>query len=168
MASKNPNPYRLQFKFWLDITKSNEESIADIIEKLKNARKYSTAIRDGLRLFWDLSQGKTDVLLELFPFVKSALAGTSGDDSGGISKADLERLETLIKESRIEPIAPPLAASGLGGLKPLGGINSHSAGLVIAAPKYDDEDMALTVTKAEGGGNDATSNFLKSMLALQH
>jgi hypothetical protein len=160
MASQNPNPYRLQFKFWLDENKPDEKSIADIIEKLKNSRRYAAAIRDGLRLVWDLSQGKTDVLLELFPFVKQALSGNGGDDNGGISKADLERLEALIKESRIEPIAPPLAASGL---KPLGGLKT------LAAPTFqdDDEDMGLMVSKSEGGGDDATRNFLQSMLALQ-
>jgi hypothetical protein len=161
MASKNPNPYRLQFKFWLDVSKLDEESIADIIEKLKNARKYSAAIRDGLRLIWDLSQGKTDVLLELFPFVKTALASGANDNGGGISKADLDELAALIKESKQEP---PLAASGLqpiGGLKPLGGLKP------IAPPVYEDEGMTLAVSKAEGGGEDATNNFLKSMMALQ-
>ena len=90
--------YRLMFKFWLDISKADEESVADIIEKLKSARAFSAAIRDGLRLIWDLRQGKIDVLLELFPFVKAAIAERVGDsgNKGGVSKADLERIELLI------------------------------------------------------------------------
>lgn len=158
MASQNPNPYRLQFKFWLDVNKPGEESIADIIEKLKNTRRYTEAVRSGLRLFWDLSQGKTDVLLELFPFVKQALGNGGGDDSGGL-RDEIAELKALIQEGRIEPIAPPAPT----GLKPLGGLKQ------FAAPSFadEDEDMGLVVSKAEGGGNDATQNFLNAMFALQ-
>jgi hypothetical protein len=161
MASDNPKSYRLMYKFWLDMMKPEEEALADMIEKMKSARSYASAVRDGLRLINDLRQGNVTVLLELFPFVKTALASGGNDDNGGISKADLERLEALIKESQLQPIAPPLAASG--GLKPLGGLKP------IAPPAYDeDEGMSLVVSKAEGGGDDATQNFLKSMMALQH
>jgi hypothetical protein len=165
MASENPNPYRLQFKFWLDITRPDEESIADIIEKLKNARRYTAAVRDGLRLVWDLGQGKTDVLLELFPFVKAALAPSAdgSSDSGGVSKADIERLEKLIKEAQHGPLMKEASTTGLQpvGLKTLSGVKP------LAAPVYeDDEEMVLSVSKAEGNG-DAGMNFLKSMMALQ-
>ena len=70
MANKS---YRLMFRFWLDIEKSDEESIANKIEILKNSRSYSKTIRDGIRLIWDLRQGKTDILREFFPGVVASL-----------------------------------------------------------------------------------------------
>lgn len=68
MANK---PYRLMYKFWLDINKTDEEAIADKIETLKTKRAFSKTIRDGIRLVCDLRNGKLDVLFELFPWVRA-------------------------------------------------------------------------------------------------
>jgi hypothetical protein len=65
--------YRLQFKFWLNVDKDDEAEIADTIELLKNRRLYTRAVRDGIRLFWDLWHGRLDLLLDLFPFVREKI-----------------------------------------------------------------------------------------------
>lgn len=167
MANNSQDSYRLMFRFWLDMVKPEEESIADIIEKLKSAKRYTAAIRDGLRLVWDLSQGKTDVLLELFPFVKTALAGDGGSNDG-VSKEDIARLEALILETKdssgVMSVTPHAS-----GLKPMGGVKQLQAPQ-FAAPVFDedDEDLVLPVGKASGDGQDAIKNFLSSMAALQH
>ena len=64
-------PYRLMYRFWLDMEKPEEELIADKIEHLKNERSFTSVIRDGIRLVCDLREGKLDVLFELFPWVRA-------------------------------------------------------------------------------------------------
>ncbi|GAB5426316.1 MAG: hypothetical protein Crog4KO_34630 [Crocinitomicaceae bacterium] len=63
--------HRIMFRFWLDIVKPDELKIADTIEILKNERSFTQTIRDGIRLIFDLKQGKLDVLFELFPWVRA-------------------------------------------------------------------------------------------------
>ena len=79
--------YRVRRMFQLDLNNPEHVEIDDIIEWLKNDRAYSPAIRDGLRLIWELRQGKTDTLLELFPFVVQAV--NNNPDSGGDDDDDL-------------------------------------------------------------------------------
>jgi hypothetical protein len=160
------SPHRIRFFFWLNMEKSDEESVADIIERLKTARRYTAAVRDGLRLVWDLSQGKTDVLLELFPWVATKFATSSGGtDSGGVSKAELEQmLKKMLKEAQNGPLMKEAAPAGL---KPLGGL-SQIAAKPLAAPSFeDDDDFTLAVNKATGNNSNANDNFIKSMMALQ-
>ena len=62
--------YRVMHKFWLDIRKPGEDWLDEQIHALKYSRKFTTVIRDALRLIIDLRQGKMDVLFELFPWVQ--------------------------------------------------------------------------------------------------
>lgn len=61
--------FRKRFTFWLDLYKDDELALAEEIEGLKKGRQFTKSIRDGLRLITDLQAGRTDVLLELFPWV---------------------------------------------------------------------------------------------------
>lgn len=72
MASRKIPRKRLEL--WLRLDKRDEvELLYDIIPALKKKQQFSSAIRDGLRLVWELRQGKTDYLFQLFPFVKEAV-----------------------------------------------------------------------------------------------
>lgn len=71
MTDSKKKPYRLMFRFWLDLEKEEEAKIADTIELLKNQRLFSSTIRNGIRLINDLRKGKLDVLFELFPWVQA-------------------------------------------------------------------------------------------------
>lgn len=157
MAQKS---YRLMYRFWLDIAKPDEETIADKIEILKNERSFTQTIRDGVNLIVDLRAGKTDVLFELFPLMKAKLQSSSSgsNDNGNISR-DIARLETLILQQGSKP-EQPIMKPVSGGLQPLQGFKP------LAPPPEDDSDMDLIVTKAVGDGKSA-SNFLASMNALQ-
>jgi hypothetical protein len=88
--------FRMRFTFWLDLNKSDESELADIVDTLKSQRGYASAIRDGLRLVWELRQGKTEHLLKLFPFVREAL------------QADNSELITLITSMMHNPTTTPL------------------------------------------------------------
>ena len=67
---------RKRIEAWLRLDKPEEcDLLNTIIPELKAQRAYSAAIRDGLRIIWELRQGKTDHLLKLFPFLREALQG---------------------------------------------------------------------------------------------
>lgn len=63
--------YRVMHKFWLDITKPDEDWLDEQIHELKRSRRFTTVIRDALRLIVDLRAGRLDVLFELFPWVQA-------------------------------------------------------------------------------------------------
>lgn len=60
---------RKEFKFWLDLSKRKEIFLLSDIEDLKEKRKFTKACRDGIRITYELMNGKTDALLELFPWI---------------------------------------------------------------------------------------------------
>lgn len=62
--------YRVIHKFWLGITKPDEDRLDEQIRELKRSRKFTTVIRDALRLIVDLRAGRLNVLFELFPWVQ--------------------------------------------------------------------------------------------------
>lgn len=95
---------RSRFSFWLDINKRDEHNLIGIINELKAARRFSRAIRDGIRLVYDLSSGRTDVLIELFPWV---LERHSFPAQPLISDALVERVnrvEKLLLERNPSPV----------------------------------------------------------------
>jgi hypothetical protein len=70
----NANRTRLMYRFWLDVQKQIENDMADWLSKLYADRKGKPTIFNALRLFYDLSQGRTTVLCELFPFAVNGAA----------------------------------------------------------------------------------------------
>lgn len=73
MTRRRPMP-RKRIEAWLCLDKAEEYDLLHrIIPELKTQRAYSAAIRDGLRIMWELRQGKTDHLLKSFPFLREAL-----------------------------------------------------------------------------------------------
>lgn len=88
---------RYKRHFWLDASKDDELLLLETIDELKAERKFSRAIRDGLRLFVSLSRGETDVLERLFPAVVARLRESgNSSSSGGGSDDRLARIESLI------------------------------------------------------------------------
>ena len=153
--------YRIRFEFWLNMDKPEEENIADLIERLKNKRLFSRAIRDGLRLFWDLYQGKTDVLFELFPHLEARLAvqGAKVQEDNTAVLSQLERLETLLLHPPSEQAETDRNNGGLAAL----------AIAPVPVPVFDEEeedDDLLVVTQASSKGMSATQTFVNSMLQL--
>lgn len=148
-------PFRLQFAFWLNMSKPGEEAIADTIETLKQQRTFARTIRDGIRLICDLRAGKLDVLFELFPWVRAefleymqSLQPTKSAADTAL-QAQLARLESLLLAGNIE--------SG-GGPKPLNVAK-------VPGPIVDDDMPELEIKKAKSTGN-ASENFLKSAFAV--
>ena len=145
--------FRLQMKFWLDLHKPEENSLADQIAELKEQRAFSRVVRDGIRLVADLRRGNLDVLLALFPWVEETFYERfqqRQSTSDFTLAQQLERLERLLLEQEKPAKAGP---------KPL----SVPA---LPGPLLDDDDDLLSLKKARSSG-DASQNFLDSIMRLQ-
>jgi len=59
---------RPKVDFRLDTKKEDEAFLYRWIGELKAMRKWSSTVRNALKLFYSLSQGRTDVLEDMFPF----------------------------------------------------------------------------------------------------
>ncbi len=114
-----------QYLFWLNLEDGEQYQIAECIEQLKEKRSFSQTIRDGIRLIVDLSQGKTDVLQELFPWVLEGNNVPERVQAGSVDsrgheaalRAQIDRLESLLLQQGATPLPLP-ARSSLSDLKP--------------------------------------------------
>jgi hypothetical protein len=145
--------YRKQIRFWLNLEDDSEYAIAEQVEILKRQRNFTAAIRDGIRLVCDLRAGRVDVLLELFPFVRSALSDKPAPPDTG----DLERKLDQIQQQLLSAgTPPPVVASAAP--KPI-------AVPKLPAPVLDDDTPEL-VTIRRDTSTDSSKNFLNAALAL--
>ncbi len=96
MASANR--YRVMHKFWLDLKKDNEDWLDEQIKHLKKSRKFTVILRDALRLILDLKAGRTDVLFELFPWVRETTSANLEKNNEIELKVELRHLQQLILE----------------------------------------------------------------------
>lgn len=104
--------------------------------------KLTTATRNGLRLIWDLSHSRTDVLEELFPFVRNHYCGDQDPDER--KKIIEETVKSMMKQQsrpaqQDASLPPPPAGYPL--MKQSGsGIGTLGAGRPITLPVFDDDD----------------------------
>jgi hypothetical protein len=90
---------RQQFKFWVDLHKSDEAYLPDVIKELKQGRVFMKAIRDGIVIVYDLLHGRVDALLALYPWVFDhirAMPPTIEDQINERLEARLERMEQMM------------------------------------------------------------------------
>jgi hypothetical protein len=152
-----PRP-RMRYVFWLNLANPLELYIAEILEYSRKNRQLTTIIRDGVRLIYDLRQGKTDVLLEMFPWVKTALTEAEKPATTAIQH-QLDRLEQLILQQGSVPIEMPKHSDKNGGPKAL---NVPDFDLPIIEDHEDD-----TVVLKKDTSTESAMNFINSMLNLQ-
>lgn len=153
--------FRLQFKFWLNVKKSDEYELAGLIEELKQAGSFTKAVRDGLRLVVDLWQGRVEVLLALFPWVEEYFFQQFSERQSVPDQAIVEqlaKLEQLLVEQGNKPISS-ITANG-NGLKSM-------AVSPVSAPVADDnlDDVRLEIKQAKSDGL-SSQNFLASAFSL--
>ena len=102
-------PYRIMQKFWLDVSKRDERELAQQIVELKDRRAFASSIRDALKLFLDLKQGRVEVLCELFPWVREAFQSAPVAPAEQGLQEQIARLEALLLAQGNVPIQSPLA-----------------------------------------------------------
>lgn len=155
---RSPRP-RMRFVFWLNIANPIELYIAEILENSRTQRQFTGIIRDGIRLIFDLRQGKTDVLFELFPWVKASLSEIETPLANTAIEQQLDRLEQLILQQGAVPVAMPTHSS------------SHSGPKALAVPRFDlptlEDDEEDTVVLKKDTSTHSATNFINSMLNLQ-
>ncbi len=127
--------------------------------------KLSRAIRDGLRLFWDLSHQRTDVLIELFPFVTDAICPKTPDNDEMEKRiADMvaSRLEGRLQSTSSNHDIPDTRSYGIPAMKP------SKLQKVVAMPTFDDDEpseqdtIVLTAAVYQNTGE----NFIGSLTSL--
>lgn len=64
---------RYKIQFWLNSEKIDELNVADTVAELKQRRSFSAVVRDGIMIVKELKEGKIDLLLSLYPWVKDAI-----------------------------------------------------------------------------------------------
>jgi hypothetical protein len=153
----------MRFDFQLNVAKDTEYAIAETIKWLKSQGLYSKTIRDGIRLICDLRAGNLDVLFELFPWVRAEFleymtsVKPQKSDTELVIAEHLERIETMLSDGGNRS----QVSSGVGEPKAMS-VPS------IPAPTLDDDNIELTITKAEADGKATAGNFLASAFALQN
>lgn len=98
--------FRPRFTFWLDLHKADEAAVAEVIVKLKRERAFAGAVRDGLRLIYDLRAGRAEVLFELFPWVRESLQPAAAGQGDVQLQAQIARLEALMLSQGNAPVQP--------------------------------------------------------------
>ena len=146
------NRYRLKYEFWLEPGKPDHDLVADQIELLKNDRLFASVIRDGIMLISELRQGRVDLLLHLFPWVKEELQKQSlSDESASDSlnlKREIDELKRLINQQSIPANK-----------------NGHGGPLFIPSSEDRNMEVILQVKHAKSDGNSA-QNFLDAAFGL--
>ena len=172
---------RIQFKFWLDDTKADEQELIAIIERWKNQRKFTKAVRDGLYLYWSCEQGSTQALQELYPKLQAQSIVHNVDSLQAEREALQAEREALQRErEKLESITAQL--SQLTQNKPtMGFTNARGQGLKSAsddnapktlnvptftAPTFDDDSDDDLLTIRKDTSTNANQNLIKSIMGL--
>jgi hypothetical protein len=144
----------MRFKFWLNLANPVEHHVAEILENSRTQRQLTGIIRDGVRLIFDLRQGRTDVLFELFPWVKTTVSEVKEPVTNTAIHHQLTRLEHLILQQGAVPLDMAQRTSGPKALSVP----------QFAVPEPDDDD---TVVLKRDTSTSSAMNFINSMLNLQ-
>lgn len=154
VGTNTPKSYRIMFKFWLDVTKDQEATLADYCEAAKEKRRFTRIIREGLSLMMDLQQGKTEVLRALFPGIVEAIKAeakppTTDGNAENLAQA-LARLEKLMLQNAQLPAKA----------------NVGSALKLLPAPTDDDPDLIPIKIAEDTSSKDISANFLRSLASI--
>ncbi len=143
---------QVRFVFNLDWNRELDCTIGQYLNWFKERRQMTQLIRDAVRLYVDLMNGRTDVLSELFPGIVAKLQAQNTDKVG-------QALQSLAKTQAL--MAEALTSQPQSGPRPL---NVSQ----VAGPAADDDDVGLlTITATKADGKVAAQNFLDSAFGLQ-
>lgn len=94
-----------QFRFILNVANTQDAELSEIIRDLKSHRSFTKSIRIGVRLFWSLRNGKTDYLIQEFPWLIEHFESSLTDVQEQLSRiesklADPELLQALQEQQK--------------------------------------------------------------------
>lgn len=137
----------------------HENKLKAVIQEWIKTNVFSRMVRNAIRLYDDLSNSKTDVLIELFPFVVDAICPRGTEDMDDL-KRQMARMERLLEQRQIGIPEPAYKQSGAG----VGTIVQGRA--FTAAPSADDDlDDTIVLNKATASTNSnaAMASMMKVM-----
>jgi hypothetical protein len=138
-------PQRKIYQFWLNGSNADIKPVMKQFNYWRNHRKLTGWILDMWRLWEDLSQGGTEVLLEMFPqFADKVHSNTELLDEVRGLRQDFKNIQ--IAPVQVQPV----------GLKPISGMKE------IPMPVIDDEDLILVAKADPAAAGQSTSNFFAS------
>lgn len=171
--------YRSQHMFWVDLNKPEEYKLAVLIQELKSRRAFARTVRNGLRLMYDLSQGRTDVLRELYPWVleQPPIEAQKEEDSqikapaqpfGQEIKDQLQRLEQLLVKQKNGALSSEQVSAELKQVSQNNeGPKAMSVGNMVLPPPTIEEDLDKIIeVKREKGNGQSANNLIQSAMAL--
>jgi hypothetical protein len=145
---------RITLSFQLDVAKDNVEFFIAVKEWLAGQRSWKRYMMDGLRLFYDLKNGSTAVLLELFPNIREMLGQGCNDDL----KSELAELRRILLEREIPP-------TGTAIMQPLTTGKQLSSKQLTAPTFAEDEDDVLPIATKAAQSN-SSMNFVNALQNL--
>ena len=160
MTKQENKRFKLRYEFWLEPQKPGHEAVAEIIEGLKEQRKFAPGVRDSLLLFDELQRGRTDMLLELFPWLEESIL-SNASVVGEIARLnkEIDTLRSLLLQVGMKHGVGP---------KPLGPMPLDHTLPPMPLPVDDDlGDVTLSVKRVESDGRQSAGNFLDSAFGLQ-
>lgn len=177
-ANASKDTHRLQFRFWLDVVREDEYSLAEYVDELKNKRNFAKTIRDALHLIRDLREGRVDWLLYLFPFVYQIIYAQaeadilarqqqqSSDGPQDLVIAELRRLESTILALGSIPIGEGQQPSRTPIPKALP--SPADIRTPVGFRYSDDDDLDLEIAQAvhDKSMNNPTFNMTITMAAM--
>lgn len=177
--SNEQKPYRLLQKFWLDVTRDDEYSLAEYIAEQKKKRKFAGTIRDALHLIRDLRAGKVDWLLFLFPWVYQAIYAQAetdllakqqkrpaADNPQDLIISELRRLESTILSIGAVPVGEGQKPSSTPIPKSLP--SPANMKTPVGFRYSDDDDLDLEIAQAvnDKSMNNPTFNMTITMASM--
>lgn len=104
--------HRLQFRFWLDVIRPEEDQLAEYVNDLKEKRSFAQTIREALHLIRDLRQGRVEVLLRLFPWIEDHFAKPISAPAPMLLpdpfREQLDRIERYFHQLPVAPTSQPM------------------------------------------------------------
>lgn len=148
---------RIRFNFWLDDNDEIDMELALHIKKMKKARKFTQAIRDGLRLLQSLMLGETQLLFEMFPSIRETLYAQMEADV--IERYNIQQSHDMVQHIiELKGVVTQLKNQPI--------LAAPMEGTVTMTRVSEYEEVTLQVEQVSSTGN-AAQNFLNSMMALQ-
>jgi hypothetical protein len=168
---------RKEIKTWFYRDIDDQARLIEYVDYLKTTRQLAKIVRNGIRLMWSLGEGDTSVLFELFPGLKAQLTPPQPPPPTHSPELDdlirhLERMEAMMKESRVIPLFDDNGVVMKSGAKlPEATDRAQDAPRQLAGaqvkfsvPIVDDDDSAGVVVKKKAGGG--IENFMTGLLGL--
>lgn len=174
---------RYKFCFWLNGDKDDELLVAETVDELKAHRSFSAVVRDGIMIVKELKEGRVDLLLKLYPFVKDAVAAMLPPPvpptPPPMDIATLMReFERMMDERGRGATIPDTRESGFPAMSPAykqpgigltaGAGSTLGAGRKLSLPVLDDDDDGdtLQVIKHIVTPEEIAANFREGMASL--